>query len=346
MPKQVIPACSARSQSTPMSGKPGLPSKRTIAASVRSPQTRKFHIIQPVVVNQNRRSPGRASRWRCSFLRCSSRIPPWPVDDRLRQAGGARGVEDPERMVERERREAEGLALARHEELVPAGHVLQLRRTGGRGGLRVEVGDQDGVPDAGDRLLQLPTIGRAVEVLAAVAVAVDAEQHLRLDLGEAVDHACRRRSPARREDQTRRSRRRRGRRASPRGCSAGRRRRGRRSRRPGRAGRRRPRPTFARSSPQVDLLQLAQLGGVEDRDLIVVLAGEDVLGEVQARRRGTTPRRASRARPSAGPRSPSYCDVEVVEDRVPEALEVVDRPAARAPGRRRRRLPARRAAGR
>ena len=39
--------------------------------------TRKFHIIQPVVVNQNMRSPGRRSRCR-RFFSCSSRIPPWP----------------------------------------------------------------------------------------------------------------------------------------------------------------------------------------------------------------------------------------------------------------------------
>ncbi len=37
----------------------------------------KFHIIQPVVVNQNSRSPACASMCRCSIFRCSSRIPPW-----------------------------------------------------------------------------------------------------------------------------------------------------------------------------------------------------------------------------------------------------------------------------
>ena len=57
---------------------PGLPSKSTIAASVSSTETRKFHIIQPVVVNQNTRSPSRQSRCRYIILRCSSRIPPWP----------------------------------------------------------------------------------------------------------------------------------------------------------------------------------------------------------------------------------------------------------------------------
>ena len=38
----------------------------------------KFHIIQPVVVNQKRRSPGFASTCRCIFFSCSSRMPPWP----------------------------------------------------------------------------------------------------------------------------------------------------------------------------------------------------------------------------------------------------------------------------
>jgi len=49
-----------------------------MAAGESSPETRKFHIIQPVVVNQKRRSPGRVSTWRLSFFRCSSRIPPCP----------------------------------------------------------------------------------------------------------------------------------------------------------------------------------------------------------------------------------------------------------------------------
>jgi hypothetical protein len=55
-----------------------LPSKRTIEAGVSSTPTRKFHIIQPVVVNQKTRSSSCASRCRFIFLRCSSRMPPWP----------------------------------------------------------------------------------------------------------------------------------------------------------------------------------------------------------------------------------------------------------------------------
>jgi hypothetical protein len=75
VPKHVICVSAARSHSTSPAG---LPSYSTIVASVSRTPTRKFHIIQPVVVNQKTRSPSRASRCRCIFLRCSSRMPPWP----------------------------------------------------------------------------------------------------------------------------------------------------------------------------------------------------------------------------------------------------------------------------
>jgi hypothetical protein len=73
-----MPVSSARSHRRSSDGVPGLPSYSTIAASVSSTEVRKFHIIHPVVVNQNTRSPARASRCRTIFFRCSSRIPPWP----------------------------------------------------------------------------------------------------------------------------------------------------------------------------------------------------------------------------------------------------------------------------
>ncbi|CAM5322580.1 hypothetical protein SCALM49S_08743 [Streptomyces californicus] len=44
---------------------------------VRRPETRKFHIIQPVEVYQKNRSSGPRSQWRPSCLKCSSRMPPW-----------------------------------------------------------------------------------------------------------------------------------------------------------------------------------------------------------------------------------------------------------------------------
>ena len=109
------------------------------------------------------------------------------LDDRLRQAGGAGGVEDPERVVEGDALEGEFGALAGGEQLVPAHRVAQ----GGEVGVGIEVGEDDGALQrrhlglqAGDRLAP-------VEVLAAVAVAVDREEDLGLDLGEAVDHAGR-----------------------------------------------------------------------------------------------------------------------------------------------------------
>ncbi len=78
VPKQLILVSAARSHIVPRSGYPGLPSNRMIDASVSSSPTRKFHIIQPVVVNQNIRSPAWASRWSHEFFSCSNRIPPWP----------------------------------------------------------------------------------------------------------------------------------------------------------------------------------------------------------------------------------------------------------------------------
>jgi len=54
-----------------------LPSTITIEARVRSVETRAVHIIQAVVVNHSRRSPGRRSQLKAWFFKCSIRIPPW-----------------------------------------------------------------------------------------------------------------------------------------------------------------------------------------------------------------------------------------------------------------------------
>ena len=56
--------------------------------------------------------------------------------------------------------------------------------------LRVEVAEHDGVLDRRQLREQLLHDTGAVEVPAAVAVAVDREQDPRLDLREAVDHAA------------------------------------------------------------------------------------------------------------------------------------------------------------
>ena len=119
----------------------------------------------------------------------------------------------------------------------------------------------------------------AVEVLAAVAVAVDREQDLGLDLGEAVDDAA--------GAEVRRA-------ARPDRADARRREEG--DDRLGDVGqvggdavagadaelaqpRGDGRDLGAQLAP-AQLVELAQLRGVQDRDLVVVLAAEDVLGVV------------------------------------------------------------------
>ena len=112
------------------------------------------------------------------------------VDDRLRQAGGARRVEDPERVVEGERRRTRARESAGPEEARPPSRCR-------RGSRSRTVRSSPGISAA-----IASTIVGAVEVAPAVAVAVDREQDLRLDLREAVDHAAgaelrRRRGPDR-----------------------------------------------------------------------------------------------------------------------------------------------------
>jgi hypothetical protein len=56
--------------------------------------------------------------------------PALALDDRLRQPGGAGGVEDPERVVEGHALEAELGALLGGEQLIPGGGVAQRREVG------------------------------------------------------------------------------------------------------------------------------------------------------------------------------------------------------------------------
>ena len=100
------------------------------------------------------------------------------VHDRLRQAGRARGVEDPHRVVERHALELE-LLVGGRERLVPVAPA------------GVEVAERHRVLERGHLALHALDQLAAVVVLAAVAVAVDGQQHLRLDLGEAVDDRAR-----------------------------------------------------------------------------------------------------------------------------------------------------------
>src|SRR5207253_2597404 len=97
--------------------------------------------------------------------------PALAVNDRLRQARRAGAVEHPERMVKRELRELE---LGGGKIPLAAG----------------EVREDEGLFDGRELALERGDRVGAVEVLAPVAVAVDREQHLRLDLREAVDDAA------------------------------------------------------------------------------------------------------------------------------------------------------------
>src|SRR5271155_1893233 len=102
-------------------------------------------------------------------------------------------------MVEGDLLEAELGVCAAPQELPPreAPAVLARRAISGLAtpGLAicglVEVGHVDDVLHGGKLLENALDDGRAVEVLAAVAIAVDREDHLGLDLGEAIDHAPR-----------------------------------------------------------------------------------------------------------------------------------------------------------
>ena len=101
--------------------------------------------------------------------------PALAVDDRLRQARRARAVEHPQRVVERRRARTPAMTLRRRGTRPPSPC-----RRGSRSARPARRSRRDPIDDLA-----------AVEVLAAVAVAVDRQQHLRLDLREAVDDRAR-----------------------------------------------------------------------------------------------------------------------------------------------------------
>src|SRR5688572_14780306 len=90
-------------------------------------------------------------------------------------------------MIEGQGLEAEAVSGAAADELLPPDRALEAPEVG----RAVEIGQHDDPPDARDLALELRHRAEAVEVAPAVAVAVHAEEHLRLDLGKAVDDAAR-----------------------------------------------------------------------------------------------------------------------------------------------------------
>ncbi len=177
---------------------------------------------------------------RCSF-RCCSSVPPAPWTMHFGTPGRARRVEDVERVVEGQRARTRARPARR-------GRGTRSQATRAAAAATSGVADRRGQgrppPCAtdGSALEDLGDACRAIGMrLAAVPVAVDGEEHRRLDLAEAVEHAAARRSPASTTTRSRRG----SRRASMATTVSGRfgrsRRRGRRARTPCGAQRRRRR---------------------------------------------------------------------------------------------------------
>ena len=174
---------------------------------------------------------------------------------------------------------------------------------------------------------------RAVDVAIAVPVAVDGEQHPRLDLGQPVDDRPDAELRRARRPHGARATRWRGTRRSSRGCWAGTRPPGRHGRRRARRSPARQRATASRSSSAVSVNALARLRHADD-DLVRARAPghrQRVLGVAQ--RRAREPARAGHAGIGEGGsgtgRAVGRPDVEVVPDRLPERARLVDRPAPR-----------------
>ena len=228
-PIRVAPVCAARRHCQRRSGCSGLPSIITIEARTSRPETSAFHIIQAVVENQRIRSPAWRSQLSAWFFRCSSRIPPWlctiafglPVvpEEKSTHRGWSNGTGSTPG--------SPGLG----QQLVPAERVGQ--------GVPA-VGHLHHGLDGRQSGAELSDLLAAVDVLAAVAVSRDDQQHLRLDLAEAVDHAAGAELGGAARPDRPEARRWPGTPPASRGCSAGRPRRGRPVRRPGAAAPRGP----------------------------------------------------------------------------------------------------------
>ena len=271
VPKHVMPARSARSHSTPRSGCAGV-------AVVEDDRRLGEQAADEEVPHHpaGRREPeepvaGPRVDVEVELLQVLEQDPALPVDDRP-SAG---------RSCPRSRAPTAGGRTAAARTRAPSAGAASLPVAA------VEVRQHEGplrasaAPAAScrDRLA-------AVEVPAAVAVAVDGEQHLRLDLGEAVDDAARRRSRASSSTRWRR-------------CDA------QREESRDRLGDVRqiggdavaaPDACLAQTAPAIGagtraqlaprpLAQRPQLGGMSNRDLVVGAAAEDVLRVAEPRAR-------------------------------------------------------------
>ena len=107
------------------------------------------------------------------------------MDDALGHAGGAGGEHDEQRVIEGDPSENRGVFR------VDRGQVVPLHRIGDGAGFRPlgQIGHNHGLHQRRHFGDDLGILFQAVDLLAVVPVAVDADQHFRLDLPEAVEHA-------------------------------------------------------------------------------------------------------------------------------------------------------------
>ena len=296
------------------SGYSGLPSIITIDARSSSAEISEFHIIQAVVVNQSSRSPGPQIPAQAVVLEVLEQDPAVAVHDRLGQPGRAGREQDVERVVERHRLELQRRRARR------AGRPRSIASGSASSAPRTARGRRARAWAA--RRGSSPTSARRSIVLVAVAVAGDGEQHLGLELAEPVDHAARRRTPARRRPRWRRGSPWRGSRRASRGCSAG--------RPTTRSPRPTPEPPQPGARPRDLLAQLAE-GRARSGARVCEWASTATWSRVLVARRrsarrssGATgePLRAGHLVARAPARTAVRANPEEVPDRPPEALEV------------------------
>ena len=106
------------------------------------------------------------------------------VDDALGRARGARGIEDGKWVIERHLLEVDAVVGCCHH-LLPGHGVPQTPHVA----CLVHPGNDDDMSDAGHGLQNLRHPGPAVEMAAAIGIAIGGDQHLRVDLAEAVEDA-------------------------------------------------------------------------------------------------------------------------------------------------------------
>ena len=182
VPKNVVPVRSASCHSASGPGWAGLPSYSTAAAPTERTPSAMFHITHPVVVNQKSRSPGPISRWKAGLHERLEQDAAVAVHERLRHPRRPGGEHDPQRVRELDLREDRlDRRFDRRERVVPSVRARRSRPPRARAG--TTVASSVGSPAR----ISASSAVRSCDT-PAEPVAVDREQHLRVELAEPVEH--------------------------------------------------------------------------------------------------------------------------------------------------------------